>query len=163
MRSCGWILILIRIDEDTYTKQEKPCGNGEKMAISKPKREASEKWTLLTRWSWTFILQNYQKRNFCCLNYPVCSTLLKTLSNEYYKDTHHRIFLIAAQDKNISVQQWRHCSFHTPVYLYVLRRKYFTWFLFFFFAKFWFYTFLNFITLLLLNFLTVLGGEEKIL
>lgn len=78
-----------------------------------------------------FILRNYQKTNFCCLNYPVCSTLLKTLPNEYYKDTHHRIFLIAAQEKNISVQQWRHGSFHMPIYLYVLRRKGFTWFLFF--------------------------------
>lgn len=74
----------------------------------------------------------------CCLNYSVCSTsLLKTLSNEYYKDTHHRI-LIAAQDKNISVQQWRHCSFIRQFTCMSQEEIFHMVSFFFFFAKFWF-------------------------
>ena len=37
-----------------------------KMAIYKPRREASEEPTLMTPGSWTSSLQNCEKINFCC-------------------------------------------------------------------------------------------------
>ena len=55
----------------------------EKMAICTLKREAwnrpfphgfQKTPTLLTPWSWTSSLQNYET-NFCCLRPPVCTTL----------------------------------------------------------------------------------------
>ena len=42
-------------------------GHSRKAAICKPRREASEKSTLPTFWSWTSSLQNCQKINPCCL------------------------------------------------------------------------------------------------
>lgn len=47
-----------------------------KVAVCKPRSEASEKAKSANTLSWTSNLQNYEKVDFCYLGHPVCGILL---------------------------------------------------------------------------------------
>ena len=57
--------------------REKTTGRQmEKTAISKSRGHPKKQWTLLTSWSWTSNLQNWEEMNFCCLIHQGCDAVL---------------------------------------------------------------------------------------
>ena len=77
MRSWGWDLIQYtlypyktkrRVQRCMYTEGN-PCGDtGRRWPSASQGERPREKTNLLVPWSWTSILQNCKKTNFCCLN-----------------------------------------------------------------------------------------------
>lgn len=51
----------------------------EERSLNKPRKRPQEKPTLLTGLTWTPVLQNYEKMNFCCLSHPACGIFYGSL------------------------------------------------------------------------------------
>lgn len=85
MKPYGWALIQYdwcpykrRFGHRCENKEERPCEDTVRGWTSASQGESSpKKPTLLTTWSWTATLQNYEEiKNVSCLSHVVCGTLL---------------------------------------------------------------------------------------
>lgn len=66
-----------KIWTQTFTEEKGGKDNGEKMAPTSQGEKPQKTPSMLALWSQSSRLQNYEQISFCCLNLPVCGTLLQ--------------------------------------------------------------------------------------
>ena len=100
-------------------------GHSKKVAIYKPRKEASGKVKPLTPWPWTSSLQNCEKINFCCLNHSVSGILLwqpkqtnTGTMNIFFFSTRKRSLLFSSYRYIIKINTTCFCEL--PCFLYCI-------------------------------------------